>query len=180
MYWMPRFDFPKFLEYNKKYQITLFFSVPPIYLAIAKHPGVTDQFDSLDHAISGAAPLGREIQAAALKKLGRGKATLAQTWGLSETTGSITILPRELRDDTGSVSMLVANSEARIVDDEGKDVEPGQAGELWVKSPVVTKGYWNNEQADRESFVDGWFCSGDIGLFRDGKFYIVDRKKVLY
>lgn len=178
VYWMPRFDFPKFLEYNKKYRVTTFFSVPPIFLAIAKHPGVTNQFDTLDHAISGAAPLGREIQAAAQRKLGKGKATLAQTWGLSETTGSITALPRDMRDETGSVSMLIANSEARIVDDQGKDVEPGQPGEIWVRSPVVTKGYWNNEEANHQGFVDGWFCTGDIGQFRDGKFYIVDRKKV--
>lgn len=74
--------------------------------------------------------------------------------------------------------MLIANSEARIVDDEGRDVEPGQSGEIWVKSPVVTKGYWNNEHANRQGFADGWFCTGDIGLFRGGKFYIVDRKKV--
>ena len=50
VYWMTRFDFQKFLDYNKKYRVTMFFSVPPIYLAIAKHPGVTNQFDSLDHA----------------------------------------------------------------------------------------------------------------------------------
>lgn len=103
---------------------------------------------------------------------------LSQTWGLSETTGSITALPRGLRDDTGSVSMLVANSEARIVDDNGKDVEPGARGEIWVRGPVVTKGYWDNDQANKEAFVDGWFCTGDVGYFKNGMFYIVDRKKV--
>lgn len=44
---------------------------------------------------------------------------------------------------------------------------------------MVTKGYWKNDRADAESFVDGWFCTGDVGLFRDGRFYIVDRKKEL-
>lgn len=54
VFWMPKFDFGKFLEYNKLFQITFFFSVPPIFLLIAKMPIVTDQFDSLEFAVSGA------------------------------------------------------------------------------------------------------------------------------
>jgi len=181
VYWMVRFDFAKFLEYCKKYAVTGFFSVPPIYLLIAKSPAVTDQFDSVLMAISGAAPMGPDLQMAVSKKLGRGKAQVGQVWGLSETTGAMTSVVRGAENDvTGSVSMLVANGQARIVDDDGKDVEPGQPGEIWVRGPQVTKGYWKNEVANREAFVDGWFCTGDVGVFRDGKFYIVDRKKVKY
>lgn len=177
-YWMARFDFLKFLEYMQKYKITFFFSVPPIYLAIAKHPGVTNQFDTVDSATSGAAPLGAELQAAAEAKLGKGKAKLTQVWGLSETCGAITAMDSGEGEYTGSVSTLIANHEARLVDDEGKDVEPGVEGEIWVRGPVVTKGYWKNEKANQESFVGGWFCTGDVGLFKDGMLYIVDRKKV--
>ncbi len=179
VYWMTRFDFAQFLEYSKKYAMTMFFSVPPVFLLIAKSPLVTDQFDPVEFAISGAAPMGRELQIAAGRKLGKGKAQLSQTWGLSETTGSMTAMPRGTGNDfTGSVSMLVANGVARIVDDEGRDVEPGKPGEIWVKGPQVTKGYWGNEAANKEAFVDGWFCTGDVGLFKDGLFYVVDRKKV--
>jgi 4-coumarate--CoA ligase len=178
VYWMPRFDFPKFLQYNKKYRITQFFSVPPVFLAIAKSPLVTDQFDTLEFAMSGAAPLGKDIQALAARKLGKGTAILSQTWGLSETTGGFTVMPRNVRDETGSVSMVVPNCEARIVDDQGKDVEPGERGEIWVKGPIVFKGYFKNDQANREAFIDGWFCTGDICLFREGMIYCVDRKKV--
>lgn len=178
IYWMPKFDFAKFIEYTKRYKITNFFSVPPIYLAIAKHPGITDEFDTIDHAFSGAAPLSSQIQAEAGKKMGKGQARLTQVWGLTETTGAITAMPPGETESTGSVSSLVANHEARIMDDEGKDVEPGERGEIWVRGPVVTKGYWRNEKADAESFVDGWFCTGDIGLYKNGMFYIVDRKKV--
>ncbi|KAJ4391802.1 hypothetical protein N0V93_005422 [Gnomoniopsis smithogilvyi] len=178
-YWMPRFDFPKFLDYMRKYKITFFFSVPPIYLAIAKHPGVTDHFDTVEGAASGAAPLGAELQAAAEAKLGKGKAKLTQVWGLSETCGAITAMDPGEGEHTGSVSYLVANHEARLVDDDGKDVEPGGVGEVWVRGPVVTKGYWKNDKANRDSFVGDWFCTGDIGQFRDGKLYIVDRKKEL-
>ncbi|KAJ9649292.1 hypothetical protein H2199_000067 [Coniosporium tulheliwenetii] len=178
-YWMPRFDFVQFLEYNKKYRVTFFFTVPPIYLLIAKSPLVTDQFDTCEFAVSGAAPLGKELQHAASAKLGKGKIMISQTWGLSETTGSITLLPHGRQDDTGSVSCLVPNAIARIVDDEGKDVPVGQPGEVIVKAPIVTKGYHKNPEANKEAFIDGWFRTGDIALFKDGMFYIVDRKKEL-
>ncbi|KAK3318229.1 hypothetical protein B0H66DRAFT_556539 [Apodospora peruviana] len=187
VYWMRNFDFPLFLKYAKTHRMTSFFSVPPVFLAIAKSPLVTDQFDTIDYAVSGAAPMGKELQAAAKRKLGKGKASLSQTWGLSETTGSITAIPRDWAethgdDVTGSVSMLVANASARIVDDEGRDVEPGRPGEIWVKGPQVVKGYWENEEADRASFDKqggGWFKTGDVAVFRGGLFYIVDRKKEL-
>jgi 4-coumarate--CoA ligase len=115
VYWMAKFDFPLFLKYNKEFKITFFFTVPPIYLLIAKMPIVTDQFDSLEVAISGAAPLGKELQHAASAKLGKGKAFISQTWGLSETTGSVTAMPWGEKDDTGSVSKLLPNTSVRLV-----------------------------------------------------------------
>ncbi|KAE9369588.1 acetyl-CoA synthetase-like protein [Stipitochalara longipes BDJ] len=177
VYWMPRFDFLQFLEYNKKFRITFFFTVPPIWLLIAKMPNVTDQFDNLEMAISGAAPLGKDLQHAASSKLGKGKTFISQTWGLSETTGSSTVMPWGERDETGSVSPLMPNMSLRLVDDNGKDVEEGKPGEIWMKGPVVTNGYYRNPQATKDSFVDGWFCTGDIAIWKNGLPYIVDRKK---
>ena len=84
---MPKFDWPKFLEFNKKYQITYFFTVPPIYLLIAKSPLVTDQFDSLKVAISGAAPLGAKLQSEASCKLGKGNTYISQTWYVEASNG---------------------------------------------------------------------------------------------
>ncbi|OJD30179.1 4-coumarate-ligase [Diplodia corticola] len=200
VYWMPKFDFPNFLAYNKQHAITAFFTVPPIWLAIAKHPAVTDQFATLQHAVSGAAPLGKDLQLAASKKLGKGGATtIVQTWGLSETTGSITLLPHGETDTTGSVACLIANHSARLVDDAGRDVDPGQPGEVLVRGPVVTNGYHRDDAANAEAFLPAstaagggagggaeggaagrrWFRTGDVAVFRDGKFYIVDRKKEL-
>jgi 4-coumarate--CoA ligase len=66
----------------------------------------------------------------------------------------------------------------RLVDDDGKDVEEGKPGEVWMKGPVVTNGYYRNSQATKESFVDGWFCTGDVAVWKNGLPYIVDRKKV--
>ena len=76
-------------------------------------PIVTDQFDTLERAISGAAPLGKELQYAASQKLGKGKTFISQTWGLSETTGSVTAMPGGENDDTGSVSKLLPNTSVR-------------------------------------------------------------------
>ena len=179
MYWMARFDFASFLAYNSKYRITFFFTVPPIYLLIAKSPEVTNQFETLEIAISGAAPLGKDLQHAASQKLGGPSCFISQTWGLSETTGSATIMPMDMSDDTGSVSPLIPNMLARIVDDDGTDVEPGKPGEVLVKGPVVCKGYYQNEVANQEAFTGDWFHTGDIAEFRNGLFYIVDRKKEL-
>lgn len=65
-----------------------------------------------------------------------------------------------------------------MVDDNYNDVEPGQEGEMLVRSPLVTQGYFNNPQATKDAFHGEWFCTGDIAVLRNGKFYIVDRKKV--
>ncbi|KAI3330416.1 acetyl-CoA synthetase-like protein [Ustulina deusta] len=180
-YWMQRFDFPKFCENAKKYKVTTMFTVPPIYLLIAKSPLVKDHFDTWDDASSGAAPMGQDLQLEVGRKLGKGATVVRQVWGLSETTGAITATPAELAHvvPAGSVGPLTASCYARLVDDNEKDVEPGEPGEIWVKGPVVTKGYWKNEKANKESFKDGWFLTGDIAVFKDGFFFIVDRKKEL-
>ena len=67
----------------------------------------------------------------------------------------------------------------RIIDESHHDVPANQPGEMLVKGPVVTQGYHNNPTATRSAFLDGWFRTGDIGLFRSGKLYIVDRQKDL-
>lgn len=69
--------------------------------------------------------------------------------------------------------------EMRVVDDDHKDVSPGTPGEIIVRGPFVTNGYFDNPSATSATFHDGWFLTGDIGVERAGKFYIVDRKKEL-
>ncbi|KAH6694082.1 4-coumarate-CoA ligase [Plectosphaerella plurivora] len=178
VYWMPKFDFVKFIEYNRSLRITTFFSVPPIYLMIAQSPLVKDHFRTLYHVLSGAAPMGPELTREVEKKL---ECTVSQVWGMSETTGSITIQPWDEKDDTGSISAIQPNMKLRIVDEDELDVEDGQPGEFVVQSAVVTPGYWKNPQATAESFTKcgEWFKTGDVGLRRNGKLYIVDRKKEL-
>lgn len=220
---MPKFNFVQFLEYCDRYKITTFFTVPPIYLLIAKSPAVTNQFRYLEYAISGAAPMGKELQEAASAKFKNGQTFVSQTWGLSENTGSATLNNFGEVDLSGSVSRLLPNmklryvvsayetlnlpclvmcfsrahgrsacptvffyrlkpklSSRRIVDDDGRDADVGKEGEILLKGPIVFKGYHNNPEANKDAFdSEGYFRTGDVGLFRNGMFYIVDRKKEL-
>jgi 4-coumarate--CoA ligase len=93
--------------------------------------------------------------------------------------GAVTAMPRGASDISGSISPVLPNMEMRIVDDEYNDVPQGCPGEIIVRGPFVTNGYFNNPEATAATFHDGWFCTGDIAVDRDGKFYIVDRKKEL-
>ncbi|KAF8130042.1 4-coumarate-CoA ligase [Mycena galopus ATCC 62051] len=175
-FWMPKFDFVQFLEFNRSLEITIFLSVPPIYLLCVKSPIVKDHFRSLKSALSKPAPLGKDLQIEVSKKLG---VFLGQTWGLSETTGSVSGGEVNVEDLSGSVGPLLPHMTIRIIDDDGNDCPPETPGEILVKSPVVTRGYYNNPEANAESFKDGFFCTGDIGFIREGRVFVVDRKKEL-
>lgn len=188
VYWMSKYSWPDLLRYARQYQITIFYTVPSIFLRIAKSPDVTDHFSHLVGAVTGAAPMDGTLQKAADARLGAATSTsttkkeqlLGQTWGLSETTGAVTAQPKGEPDDTGSIGAVLPGVELRIVDEAYRDVQtPGSEGELLVRSPLVMMGYFDNPEATRTAFHgDDWFCTGDIGVLRNGKFYVVDRKKV--
>src|SRR5581483_864017 len=107
---------------------------------------------------------------------------LTQGWGMTETGPSGLVLGADrIMDKAGSVGLPVMHLEARIVDRDGRDVAPGETGELWVRGPSVTTGYWNRPEATAESFTDGWLHTGDAARQDgDGYFYIVDRWKDMY
>jgi 4-coumarate--CoA ligase len=88
-------------------------------------------------------------------------------------------MPRGASDISGSISPVLPNMEMRLVDDAYADVPRGQPGEIIVRGPLVTNGYFNNPSATTATFHNGWFCTGDIAVDRAAKFYIVDRKKEL-
>jgi len=179
--WMQRYRWDDLLKYLREYRITAFYTVPSIWLRIAKSKEITDEFRYVQGAATGAAPMDGVLQAAASGRLGGDGAqpvSVGQTWGLSETTGAVTAVPRGETDVSGSIGSILPGVELRMVDEDFRDVKEGDEGELVVRSPLVTNGYFNNEEATKGTFRDGWFCTGDIAVRRGGRFFVVDRKKV--
>ena len=176
---LPRFDLEQFLQVMQDHAITRAYLVPPIVLALAKHP-LVDKYDlsKLKTIVSGAAPLSEELANEATDRLG---AEILQGYGMTETSPA-THVALEGSGKPGSVGGLVPSSECRVVDvSTGEDVEQGESGEIWVRGPHIMKGYLNNPQATAETIDDdGWLHTGDIGYMdSDGDFYIVDRLKEL-
>ncbi|KAF1835166.1 4-coumarate-CoA ligase-like protein [Decorospora gaudefroyi] len=184
VYMMPKFDFLEMLQYVQKYHITDLVLVPPVVVAMAKHPA-TKKFDlsSVEHVGSGAAPLGREVSEEFERLWESGSVNVRQGWGMTELTCAATTFHPDKRSESFSVGELLANCEAKIVlDDEGKLEAPqGERGEIWVRGPNVMKGYWNKPDATRETLTaDGWLKTGDVAYVDEhDHFFIVDRKKEL-
>lgn len=180
-WWMEKYDFDDFLTYHRRYKPEYQFSVPPIWLRIAKSDKVTNQFDSLRVAVTGSAPIGQELLKELHPKLGRGQAEIAQTWGTTETSGVITATdwPTYAKDGSWSVGELCPNVTLKVVDDDFHDVPEGKPGELLVGGAILAQGYFNNPEADRSAFVNGFYCTGDVGIYQNGYVQIIDRKKEL-
>jgi acyl-CoA synthetase (AMP-forming)/AMP-acid ligase II len=183
---LPQFDLQLYLKCIQEYQVQRSYVVPPILLALAKHPIVDKyQLSSLKSLMSGAAPLGVEIQKACAKRL---NCIVKQAWGMTETSPAATITPDFEVDITNwdnlkaTAGLLVPATEGKIIDPLTKqDISPYEQGELLVRGPQIMKGYWKNEEATQQTITsDGWLHTGDIAMFdKDGYLYITDRLKEL-
>ncbi|KAI5481402.1 phenylacetyl-CoA ligase [Pseudohyphozyma bogoriensis] len=177
---MPKFDLVQFCDSVQKYKATIALIVPPIALGLAKHP-IVDKYDltTLKFFMSGAAPLSAELQGMLEKRL-KGNTKVVQGFGMTETT-SIGLLPDMTDLAVGSCGKLFSSMEARLIDEDGKDVKEGEAGELWLRGPNIMLGYFDNQSATEESIdKDGWFKTGDVCIrSKAGHYTIVDRRKEL-
>lgn len=178
---MPRFELETFLKAAQDYDVTLAHIVPPIVLALSKHPIVDNyQLPKLKTLFSGAAPLGEDLTRACMDRLG---CVVRQGYGMTETspvTHSSPAPPHELK--FGSVGVPAPNTECKIVDLEtGEALPPGQRGEVCVRGPQIMTGYLNAPEATAQTIdPEGWLHTGDIGYAdKDGHFFIVDRAKEL-
>ncbi|TMD38941.1 MAG: 4-coumarate--CoA ligase family protein [Chloroflexi bacterium] len=178
---MPRFDLEQFLALMQQHAITRAYLVPPIVLALAKHPLVSKyDLGSLLSINSGAAPLGATLEQACADRL---NCFVAQGYGLTETSPVVSTTPIDpAQRRAGSAGLLIPNTECKVVDPaSGAELEPGQQGEIWVRGPQVMKGYLNQPEATVAMLgADGWLHTGDIGLVdEDGYLFVVDRLKEL-
>lgn len=183
-YIMRRFDLNEFLDAIEKYNITDLMMVPPIAVGILMSPHARTRpfLKKVKFAGCGAAPLGRDVQGKFHELMDK-DAPMTQVWGMTETSCVAMRFKYPEHDDTGSVGRLIPNLEAKLIDIDGNNISAyNTRGELCVRGPTVTPGYFNNPEANASSFdADGWFKTGDIAYCDEatGKWYIVDRRKEL-
>ncbi len=179
---LSRFDLEQFLKAMQDYKVTYAHLVPPILIALAKHPLVS-QYDlsSLEGIMSGAAPLGPDVAMAVEDRIG---CVVGQGYGLTETSPVTHMAPNQRRGQTAydSIGPSLPNTEVLIADVEtGQPLGPGERGEVWIRGPQVMVGYLGQTQATAATIDrDGWLHTGDIGYVDEaGYCRIVDRLKEL-
>jgi len=181
-----RFDIAEAFRLIETHRVSNLFTVPTILKMMVEHPAI-DRSDhsSLRYVIYAGAPMYREDQKAALKKLGP---VLVQYFGLGEVTGNVTVLPPALHDPEdgphariGTCGFERTGMQVSIQGDDGRERKPLETGEICVIGPAVFAGYYNNPEANAKAFRDGWFRTGDLGhMDAEGFVYITGRASDMY
>jgi len=177
-------DMQQILQVIPDHGVTHTIFVPAVLQFLLAQPNINEvDFSSLLSVTYGASPITEEVL---VKSMNTFKANFHQVYGLTETTGGVTMLAPDEHDPGGpradflrSCGKVINGSELKIVNREnGEDMPEGEVGEIWIKGPQIMKGYWQNDEATNESITtDGWFKSGDAGYLREGFLFIHDRVK---
>jgi long-chain acyl-CoA synthetase len=171
------FDPEAFLTLIAEHRLQLAAVVPSMLQILLSQPLEDHDLSSLLFLTSGGAPLAPEIEAEFSRRVP--SVSIRQGYGLTETAALISTNPAG-REKPGSVGLPVPGSIVQIVDDDGNELPPGEAGEICCSSPGVMRGYWRSPDATAEALRGGRLHTGDIGyLDEDGYVFIVDRKKDL-
>ncbi|WP_369192201.1 AMP-binding protein [Streptomyces sp. R08] len=161
-----------------EHQVNSMFGVPQMFASLARVPGF---FDSDLSALRAIVVAGAPVAPSLIQMYAEQGIVLQQAWGLTETSPFATHLPAErTTDKLGSAGLPMPYTQVHVVDVlTGQPVADEASGEIVVRGPNVTPGYWNNPEATAAAFDEqGWFHSGDIGyLDKDGFLYVVDRLK---
>ncbi|KAF3915805.1 S-dihydroxybenzoyltransferase [Orbilia brochopaga] len=177
-YLLPRFDLAAFCEAAEKFEINETAVAPPCLQAFIKTSEARQrQLKGLRRVWCGGAPMNIKLQVES-RNLFAEDAEIVNIWGMTEIGITVAMRYDDI-DRTGAVSKLLANTEGRIINDDGANVTlTGGQGEVQIRSPQVSLGYFGNEKATAETFIsDGWVRTGDVGYFQDSKLYLLDRKK---
>ena len=170
-------DIPGFVKELGKYRFTAITGVNTLYNALLNNPDFA-KLDLSGMRVSLAGGMAVHRAVAERWKQVTGKA-LVEAYGLTETSPAVTVNPLDLAEYNGSIGLPIPSTEIAIRDDDGKDLPPGQPGELCVRGPQVMKGYWQRPDESAKVFTpDGFLRTGDIAAVDERGFVrIVDRKK---
>jgi acyl-CoA synthetase (AMP-forming)/AMP-acid ligase II len=178
---VPRFEPGRFLELLGEHRVTVLVGAPPMLRVLTAHPlAAGADLSSLELVVCGGAPLTAAAQRALAARLPG--ATVGQAYGLTETTVGVSLPDRAAGSVPGTVGRVMPNTELRVVDPaSGRDLGPGEPGELLGRGPQVTAGYRGRPEATAAMVgPDGWLRTGDLGLVdAGGNVVIVDRLKEL-
>lgn len=173
------FDADLILELLEKERATLIFGVPTMMQMLADAPGFMQaDLSSVRYAIVGGAPMPLPL----IDIWSQKGVPIRQGYGLTEVgPNTFSLHQDDAERKKGSIGSPNFYISARVVDADGRNVPTNTPGELWLKSPVVTPGYWNRPQETARAITDGWFHTGDmVRRDADGYFYVVDRKKNMF
>ncbi len=170
-------DIPGVLKELSKHTFHSFPAVNTLFNGLANHPDfATVNWKNLKVSVGG----GMAVQGAVAKLwLDKTGCPICEGYGLSETSPSATCNPTTSTAFTGTIGVPLPSTYLKLLDDDGREVQPGQAGEIAIKGPQVMAGYWQRpDETAKVMTSDGYFKSGDIGIVDErGYFKIVDRKK---
>ena len=180
LYVMKKWDPARYLELmtDPGIGITHTIGVPVQYAMLAQLPAFEDaSFPALQVAGVGAAPVPHDL----LETWASKGVNLAQVYGLTEAFSVCFLPPQTARDKPGSVGHRMMHTRLKVADTEGKLVKPGEIGEIMIKGPAVSPGYWKAPDLTAAAQLEGWFRTGDAGrIDDDGAIYIVDRYKDMF
>ena len=170
-------DMAGFIKELMKYQVNSFPAVNTLYNGLLNTPGFDQvDFSKLKISNGGGMAVQRAVAEAWEKRTG---CSVAEGYGLSETSPTLTCNPADMDQFSGSIGLPVPSTWISIRDDDGNEVPLGEPGEICAKGPQVMSGYWNRpDETAKVMTSDGFFRTGDIGIMNaDGYTKIVDRKK---
>lgn len=175
---LPRFETQKAMEIIQRDKVKLIALVPTMYFFMLNEAeGADYDLSSITHAVSGGAALPEDVHHRFQEKFG---ITILEGYGLSETSPIATFSREGDELKVGSIGKPIWGVDLAIKREDGTFADVDEVGEVVIRGHNIMKGYYNRPEATRESIIDGWFHSGDMGRKdADGFFYIVDRKKDL-
>ena len=169
-------DMKSFIKDLKRYPFTVITGVNTLFNGLLNQPNFKDiDFSKLKLTVGGGMAVQRAVADKWKKITG---VSLAEGYGLSETSPVLTCNPVDGTERNGTIGLPLPETELTVMDESGNTLEKGQPGEICAKGPQVMKGYWQRDEETEKVFFGDWFRTGDIGIEDEGGFFkIVDRKK---